>query len=148
MNTFRVYKHPAQGFEAVKEGFSWPALFFGPLWLLFKQLWLFAVAWITASVILSSIEGISDEVGMASGPMTMVYLLVAGGYLALWLIPAFKGNSWRAKNLLKRGYTLVRTVQAKTPDSAVTQLLQSLSSTSPQQAGHSIPSPAKGPHFL
>ena len=122
MSTFRVYKHPTQGFATVKEGFSWPALCFGPLWLLFKQLWLFAVAWITASVILSSIEGISDEVGMASERMTVVYLLVGGGYLALWLIPAFRGNSWRAKNLPKRGYKLVTTVQAKTADVAVAQL--------------------------
>jgi hypothetical protein len=122
MKTFKVYKHPTQNFEVVKQGFSWPALFFGPVWLLCKQLWLFAVAWITVSVILSSIEGISDEVGMVSERMTVVYLLVAGGYLALWLIPAFKGNSWRAKNLLRRGYQLINTVQAETPDSAVAQL--------------------------
>jgi len=148
MKTFKVYKHPAQGFEAVKEGFSWPALCFGPLWLFVKKLWMFAVAWVVVSMILASIEGISDEVGMVSGRMMMVYSLVAGGYLALWFIPAFKGNSWRAKNLLKRGYMLIHTVQAKTPDSAVTQLVQSLSSASPQQAGHSTPSPAKVSHLL
>ena len=44
MKTFEVYQHPTQSSEAVKEGFSWPAFFFGPAWLLFKQLWLFAVA--------------------------------------------------------------------------------------------------------
>lgn len=27
MRTFTIYKHPAQGFEAVKVGFSWPAFF-------------------------------------------------------------------------------------------------------------------------
>ena len=122
MSTFRVYKHPAQGFEVVKDGFSWPALCFGPLWLLVKKLWMFAVAWIVVSMILASIEGISDEVGMVSGQMMVVYLLVAGGYLALWLIPAFKGNSWRSKNLLKRGYKLINTVHAETPDSVVAQL--------------------------
>ena len=122
MRTFKVYKHPAQGCEAIKEGFSWPALCFGPLWLFVKKLWMFAVAWIVVSVILSFIEGISDEVGMVSGRMMVVYLIVAGVYLALWLIPAFKGNLWRSKNLLKRGYKLINTVHAETPDSAVAQL--------------------------
>lgn len=122
MRTFKVYKHPAQGFEAVKEGFSWPAFCFGPLWLFVKKLWMFAVAWIVVSVILSSIEGISDEVGMVSGQMMVVYLIVVGVYLALWLIPAFKGNSWHSKNLLKRGYKLINTVQAEKPESAVAQL--------------------------
>ena len=122
MKTFKVYKHPAQGFEAVKEGFSWPALCFGPLWLFVKKLWMFAVAWIAVSVFLSVIEGITDEVETASGRMTIAYLIVAGIYLALWLIPAFKGNSWRTKNLLKHGYKLISTVHAETPDSAVVQL--------------------------
>ena len=27
MKTFNVYKHPTQGIEAVKVGFSWPAFF-------------------------------------------------------------------------------------------------------------------------
>ena len=122
MRTFKVYKHPAQGFAAVKNGFSWPALCFGPLWLLVKKLWMFAAAWIVVSMILASIEGISDEVGMVSGQMMVVYVLVAGGYLALWLIPAFRGNSWHSKNLLKRGYKLINTVQAETPDSATARL--------------------------
>src|SRR5262245_8944624 len=98
MKTFKVYKHPAQGFAAVKEGFSWPALCFGPLWLFVKKLWMFAVAWIAVSVFLSVVEGITDEVETASGQMTVAYLIVAGIYLALWLIPAFKGNSWRTNN--------------------------------------------------
>ena len=42
IKTFNVYHHPMYGFEAVKVGFSWPALFFGILWMMYKKLWLFA----------------------------------------------------------------------------------------------------------
>ena len=51
MKTYTVYmpEHAADGnttisargplAEFVKDGFSWPALFFGPLWLLWHWLW-------------------------------------------------------------------------------------------------------------
>jgi uncharacterized protein DUF2628 len=122
MKTFEVYQHPTQSSEAVKEGFSWPAFFFGPAWLLFKQLWLFAAAWIALSTFLAFIEGVTDEVRSGSGQLTVGYLIIAGFYLGLWLIPAFKGNRWCSEKLRKCGYKLTGTVQAQTPDSAVAQL--------------------------
>ena len=39
MKTFKVYEHEIYGYEAVKQGFSWPALFFGFIWALVKKLW-------------------------------------------------------------------------------------------------------------
>lgn len=39
MKTFNVYKHPTNGFKMIKVGFSWLALFFGLLWMLFKKQW-------------------------------------------------------------------------------------------------------------
>jgi len=46
MRTFNVYKHPTQGFEAVKVGFSSPAFFFGIIWMMVKKLWGFAGLWV------------------------------------------------------------------------------------------------------
>ena len=39
MKTFQVYKHPIAGIEAIKVGFSFPAFFFGWIWMFIKKLW-------------------------------------------------------------------------------------------------------------
>jgi hypothetical protein len=48
VKTFNAYCHPTGDFEAVKIGFSWPALFFSFVWMLAKKLWKFAALWIVA----------------------------------------------------------------------------------------------------
>lgn len=120
MKTFNVYKHPTQGIQAVKVGFSWPAFFFGFVWMLVKKLWGLAGAWFAAYIVLSLIENVTDQAGKG-GAQALVYLILAAGYFTLWLVPAFKGNSWREQNLSKRGYEQVSTVQSETPDAAVAQ---------------------------
>ncbi|MCG9056141.1 DUF2628 domain-containing protein [Laribacter hongkongensis] len=120
MKTFNVYKHPTQGIEAIKVGFSWPAFFFGFFWMLVKKLWGLAGTWFAAYVIFSLIEKVTDQSGVG-GAQALVYLLLAAGYFALWLVPAFKGNKWREANLSKRGYEQLTSVQAETPDAAVAQ---------------------------
>ncbi|MBE0426307.1 MAG: DUF2628 domain-containing protein [Nitrospirae bacterium] len=118
MKTFNVYKHPTRGVEAVKVGFSWPAFFFGVIWMLFKKLWTFAGIWLGIYVVLAFIEAAAEN-AEAGGSQAMVYLILVAVYFALWLIPAFKGNKWREENLSNRGYVLVNTVQAETPDAAI-----------------------------
>lgn len=120
MKTFNVYKHPIKGIEAVKVGISWPAFFFGFFWMLVKKLWGLAGAWLAAYIVLTLIETVAEQAG-DSGAKAFVYLILAAGYFALWLIPALKGNSWREKNLSKRGYELVATIQSETPDAAIAQ---------------------------
>jgi hypothetical protein len=117
-----VYHHPTQGYEAVKQGFSWPAFFFGLIWMLVKRLWGFAGLWFLAYVGLALIEAVTDAAQSEPGAQALVYLMLAGGYFALWLVPAFKGNSWRVANLTKRGYELIREVNAETPEAAVAQV--------------------------
>ena len=120
MKTFNVYKHPTQGFEAVKVGFSWPAFFFGIIWMLVKKLWGLAGLWFAMYVGLSLIEAVTDQ-SQESGAQALVYLILAAGYFASWLVPAFKGNKWREENLSKRGYELLSSAQAETPDAAVAE---------------------------
>ncbi|MBP8812264.1 MAG: DUF2628 domain-containing protein [Laribacter sp.] len=124
MKTFNIYKHPTQGIEAIKVGFSWPAFFFGFFWMLVKKLWGLAGAWFAAYVIFFLIEKVTDQSG-EGGAQAIIYLLLAAGYFALWLVPAFKGNKWREENLSKRGYEQLTSVQAETPDAAVAQAAKS-----------------------
>lgn len=123
MKTFNVYKHPTLGIEAVKVGFSWPAFFFGIIWMLVKKLWGLAGIWFAAYIVLSLIETVTDQ-SAEGGAQTLVYLILAAGYFTLWLVPAFKGNKWREENLSKRGYEQLATVQAETSDAAVAQAVK------------------------
>lgn len=54
----------------------------------------------------------------------LMYLLLFVAYLAVGLIPAFKGNGWRDSNLVRRGYELRGTTQAVTPDAAISYLMK------------------------
>ncbi|SFI39621.1 DUF2628 domain-containing protein [Nitrosomonas sp. Nm34] len=121
MKTFNVYKHPTYGIEAVKVGFSWPAFFFGFFWLLVKKLWGLAGLWFAAYIVFALIETVTGQSGEGDA-QALVYLILAAGYFALWLIPAFKGNKWRQENLSKRGYEQLATIQAETPDAAIAQV--------------------------
>lgn len=118
MKTFRVYKHPIRGFEAVKVGFSWPAFFFGPFWMLIKKLWVLAILWFIASVLLFLSEVLIDT-SSSDQEKVLITLVIIAASVALWLLPGFKGNKWREDNLTKRGYKCVQTVQADNPDAAV-----------------------------
>lgn len=123
MKTFKVYKHPTQGFDAVKTGFSWPALFFGIIWMLAKKIWVLAGLWFGAYVILLIVTGASNQ--NMSTDQAIVTLIAGLAYWVLWLIPPFNGNRWREENLSKRSYELLGTVQAETPDSAIAKVAKS-----------------------
>ena len=121
MKTFRVYKHPTRGPEAVKVGFSWPAFFFNIVWMLVKQLWALSLLWFGLYFVIGLMKQVTDT-SEESGAQALVYLLLSAAYLALNLLPGFKGNAWRSANLQKRGYELAGEARAETPDAAVAQV--------------------------
>ena len=118
MKTFEVYKHPTLGSQSVKIGFNWPAFFFGFFWMLLSKLWGKAGLWFVMYVIFSLIEAAADN---STGERVQVIIHLSSfiAYLALWLIPGFKGNKWRSSNLKSRGFELVTTVEAETKDAAI-----------------------------
>ena len=114
MKTFDVYNHPVLGYEAVKQGFSWPALFLTVIWVFFKKMWgnggvflgVFCLLYIGA--VAFGAEG--GETGIV-----LMNLLA----LALCVFVGFKGNDWRRSDLSRRGFDNLTTVQAETPDAAI-----------------------------
>jgi len=120
VKAYKVYKHPSLGAEAVKVGFSWPAAFFIFIWMLVKKLWTLAGLWILAYTVLTIIQDYAIKSGSAGA-----ILMVLAAHLALALIPAFKGNEWRIKNLTRRGFVFADSVSAETPDAAIAQALKS-----------------------
>ncbi|HEX4962679.1 MAG TPA: hypothetical protein VF173_17720 [Thermoanaerobaculia bacterium] len=121
MKTFSVYEHPALGLEALKVGFCWPALVLGILWMLARKLWSFLGLWFALYVALFILVLWSGGIE-SQATQGWIFIIVLAGLLVLWLIPAFKGNTWREKNLAARGYEKVFTVQAETRDSAIAQV--------------------------
>ena len=120
MNAYKVYKHPSLGAEAVKVGFSWPAASFIIIWMLVKKLWALAGLWILAYIVVTILQDYAVTSGSAGA-----ILVVLAAHLALSLIPAFKGNEWRMKNLTRRGFIFVDSVSAETPDLAIAHALKS-----------------------
>jgi len=79
----------------VKEGFSWPALFLGPFWVLWKRMWLVFLAYLAAAL---SIGVLADALPEAISfvPPTLFILLFA-----------LEANNLRCWTLERRGYRLV-----------------------------------------
>lgn len=121
MGQFRVFRHPTLELQAIKVGVSWPVFFFTFFWMLAKKLWGWAGLWVGTAITLSILEQVADS-SPEGGAQVIVYFVVAAGWLALALVPLFKGNGWRETNLQSRGYEFVATTEAATPDAAIAHI--------------------------
>ncbi|MBN2332281.1 MAG: DUF2628 domain-containing protein [Deltaproteobacteria bacterium] len=117
MKTFKVYSHQWYGYEAVKQGVSWPGFFFGFIWAMVKKLQRTAAGLFMAFAVILIIDSIADTIHS-----TLLSLVAAGCYLALCLAAALKGNEWRSKNLETRGYILIDTIRATSPPEAIARV--------------------------
>lgn len=122
MKSFVVYQHPTQGYEAVKQGVSWPAFFFTAIWAFVKRMWGLGVVIIGVFFVLAAIEVIAEQEG--SKQAAEVMLLVQFG---VCVAIGAKANDWRRGHLEKRGYQRVGTVKSKNRDEAIAQAAMSLS---------------------
>jgi len=109
-----VYKHPTQGYEAVKHGTSWPALFFTVIWAFVKKIWWLGFALIGAVLVFEVLK----EEFLVSGTVLGIVLLNLTA-LATYITVAVKGNDWRRDNLVKRGFKKSRTLEAWSPSEAI-----------------------------
>ena len=115
MKTFRVFVHPVNGLVAVKAGFSWPALCFGWLWMLEKELWGLAALWCCLKGLVGGLATlVASWQAYDSGVLFPGVML-----LGLALIAGANGNGWHELYLRKRRYELLTTVCASSPYEAV-----------------------------
>jgi hypothetical protein len=90
----------------VKEGWCWPGLFIPILWLLFRKMWLIALAYV---VVFAALAYIDTRLG---GPVTGFAMLAAHLYLLL------EGNELRRWTLTRRGYALAGVVEGRSREEA------------------------------
>ena len=92
----------------VREGFSWGALLFGPLWLAVHRAWIPAVLVIAGCVLIVTL----------SGEAIATILL-----LGLMVLMGLSGQDLRRWSLGQRGYLLSQVVAARSELEALEQLL-------------------------
>jgi hypothetical protein len=93
----------------IREGFSWGALVFGPLWLFAHR------AWIPGVLVLF--------LDMAIGALTTGILRAALSLAMAWLL-GLVGQDLRRWSLERRGYLMPHIVAATDEDAAMARLLQ------------------------
>jgi hypothetical protein len=102
-----LLKHDAEP-VLVREGFSWGALFFGPIWLAAHRAWIAAAVTLAAYVLIA-----------VFAPTPAATILIAG----LALILGFTGQDLRRWALEWRGYLLAHVLAARDRDEAFMRLL-------------------------
>ena len=120
MSSYKVFKHPEKGFEAVKSGFAWLAPF-NPIWPLFRGLWVVFVTYIFFILVLASIDaqiyGLVDFIDITNANNLQWILLII--QIVIFASPGFKGNEWTATNLQKKGYIFDCSIEAKNKNEAL-----------------------------
>lgn len=114
--TVHVRRHgldPDRDVVLVKEGFSWLAALFGPLWALWHGLWLVAAGLVGLEVVLAAV---TSGLALTSPAEMVVAVAVAIGV-------GFVANDLRRWTLRRRGFDLVSVASGGDGESAVRRFL-------------------------
>jgi hypothetical protein len=107
---YNVYEHNTLGLRAVKQGFSWAALFGNVGWMFTKGLRPQAFLWLAMYTLLGATVQAFEGSGL---------VMASAGLLTMVAVPGFKGNAWCEARLTDQGYALKRNVAAPTAIAAV-----------------------------
>jgi len=127
MSSYKVFKHPVEGFEAVKSGFAWLAPF-NPVWPLFRGLWMLFIKYIFVILVLASVDaliyGTNDFIDISNANnLQWIFLIIQ---FVAFTSPGFKGNEWTTNNLQKKGYVFDCSIDAKNKNEALIIINKSL----------------------
>jgi len=119
MSSYKVFKHPEKGFEAVKSGFAWFAPF-NPIWPLFRGLWMLFISYIFIILFIASIDfkwyGFGYINFETANDIQIIFIIIQ---MIIFIYPGFKGNEWSEKNLQKKGYIFDCSIEAKNKNEAL-----------------------------
>ena len=88
MKAFDVYKHPTQGYQAVKQGFAWPVFFFSWIWAFVKKMWGLGFAFLGILFLLLLAEAVFEQEENMGG-----VLLIFLAQLVFFIVVGVKGTS-------------------------------------------------------
>ncbi len=108
MNFWTVHVRQGTAPVLVREGFSWGALLFGPLWLAVHRAWIPAVLTVVATVLILFLTTDGTSIALLS---------------ALVLLLGLSGHDLRRWSLDHRGYLLAQVIAARDELEALERLL-------------------------
>jgi hypothetical protein len=109
MRTYTIHEHPepvadrldrAEQLVFVKDGFSWAAALFAPLWLILHRLWWPLIGYLAISAALQIVQ--------KTASLEQAWPALAG--FALSLLIGFEADTLRRWGLARRGWRMVGTV--------------------------------------
>jgi hypothetical protein len=112
MKQYKIYANPQGNYEAVKQGWSWPAFFFSCIWAMVKKMWGLGAGVLIAFLVLGFVIGASGA-GSGGDALINIASIIAN------IIFGVNGNKWREGNLPTRGYEYKETVTAANPEGAI-----------------------------
>ena len=115
MKQFKIYEWPEGKYEAVKQGWSWPAFFFWFIWAFVKKMWAVGFVMLAGSFIL----GFIDDATASKDPEHGLNGLTTIVGLVLGIVCGGNGNKWRETNLMSRGFDFKGTVTAANGEGAI-----------------------------
>jgi hypothetical protein len=120
---------PADDIVLVREGFSWEALIFGPIWALINRLWLTVALWIVVMIVISLI-------GLRFGEAVTWPLEI--GFL-LWF--GFEARDFQRARLARRDWRVVGIVDARNSKMAERRYFEKLAAERAANSFDSASSP-------
>jgi hypothetical protein len=114
----------AVGMAFVRDGFSWSAALFTPLWMLVHRLWWPLVGYVAA---MTAIELVRQSVSLHPGWLTLVTL-------ALSLIIGLEAGTLRRWSLARNGWTTLGAVSGRTAEDCERRFFDGWLSSQPKPA--------------
>ena len=120
MEIFTIYSNDQNSWVnmdvvAIKEGFSWEAFFFLPLWVLWHRLWWLFIGILGMFFLIKQI----DYIFFSFYYSEILIIIFIGFILGLF------GNDIRRRDLERRGYSFLDVILDVSPDSALEKFYQS-----------------------
>jgi len=100
--------------EIVKDGFSWPAFFFPPVWLIVKRLWWIVFGYLIFFILM---KGIVGELAEENFQLALIVGLLAD--IPIRLLFGFYGNRIYSGKLRREGFIKYATIMANNKKSAI-----------------------------
>jgi hypothetical protein len=120
MKQYKIFENEVGRREAVKQGWSWPAFFFGFIWAFVKRQYV-AGAIVLGGVIVVVLLSLKVDDLFAMGDKSARSLdhVCESARWVIMVLLGVNGNELREKNLFQRGYILRGVLAALSPSEAL-----------------------------
>lgn len=134
MRSFNVYERSDGNCKAVKNGWSWPAFFFGSIWAICMQIWLVGLLLLPVELFLNFLLSTTDQIQRGASGSYAETTSIIGGVIAVVVLSiritfGASGNKWKRKRLGRAGYALKKTLDARSKKDAISLFKDVTSST-------------------